>query len=265
MFFLIVCFFILHTYLRKFSHPPHTIAAPCILKGKIIPWDNKVCQLAERLYARNTFIFMRKYYQHMETAENSVLLKELQQGNLRSFNALYYKYYPTVFANICRLVKKQEDAEEILQDVFITLWDKRETLDPDGSIGGWLMVVSQNKSINYLQKKVREKLHFIGAPTDETLPDVDIKDAFDIEAQLAHLDKAINNLPPKQRQAFTLCKLHHKTYGQASELLGISPYTVREYVTKAAERIKWEMVKTNPDVLFIALISLHLLSAARYC
>ncbi|SEW40244.1 sigma-70 family RNA polymerase sigma factor [Chitinophaga arvensicola] len=198
----------------------------------------------------------------METAANSVLVHELRKGNLKSFNSLYYKYYPAVFANICRLIKKQEDAEEILQDVFITLWDKRETLDPGLSIGGWLMVVSQHKSLNYLQKKVREKLHFIGELTDEAIPQADHKDTVDIEAQLVHLDKAINNLPPKQRQAFTLCKLHHKTYGQASELLGISPYTVREYVTKAAERIKWEMVKTNPDLLFVALM---LFSTASFC
>lgn len=201
----------------------------------------------------------------METAANSVLVHELQQGNLRSFNTLYYKYYQAVFANICRLIKKPEDAEEILQDVFISLWDKRGTLDPGQSIGGWLMVVSQHKSINYLRKKVREKLLFTGDPTDETILPITQKETVDIEAQLAHLDKAINNLPPKQRQAFTLCKLHHKTYGQASELLGISPYTVREYVTKAAERIKWEMVKTNPDLLIVALISLHVWSVVSFC
>ena len=84
--------------------------------------------------------FMRKYYQHTETDDDGVLVKELQKGNLQSFNALYYKYYPSVFANICRLIKKQEDAEEILQDVFVSLWDKRATLNPDLSIGGWLMV-----------------------------------------------------------------------------------------------------------------------------
>jgi len=204
--------------------------------------------------------FMRKYYQHTETDEDGVLVKELQKGNLQSFNALYYKYYPSVFANICRLIKKQEDAEEILQDVFVSLWDKRATLNPDLSIGGWLMVVSQNRSINYLQKKVREKLLFIGDPAEDALQSTDNKDGIDIETQLARLDKAINNLPSKQRQAFTLCRLERKTYGQASELLGISPHTVREYVTKAAERVKWEIMKTNPDLLFVTFILLPLLS-----
>lgn len=205
-------------------------------------------------------LFMRKYYQHTETDEDGVLVKELQKGNLQSFNALYYKYYPAVFANICRLIKKQEDAEEILQDVFVSLWDKRATLDPALSIGGWLMVVSQNRSINYLQRKVREKLLFTGDPSEETLQSADNKDGVDIETQLARLDKAINKLPSKQRQAFTLCKLERKTYSQASELLGISPHTVREYVTKAVERVKWEIMKTNPDLLFVIFILLPLLS-----
>lgn len=201
----------------------------------------------------------------MATEETSILVKELQQGDLKSFNTLYYKYYRPVFANICRLIRKQEDAEEILQDVFVSLWNKRETLDPDMSIGGWLMVVSQNKSINYLQKKVREKLLLMGDVTDEALQNADNKETFNIEAQLAHLDKAISNLPPKQRQAFTLCKLHLKTYGQASELLGISPHTVREYVTKAGERVKWEMLQIDADLLFITLVLLPLLSAPHYC
>jgi RNA polymerase sigma-70 factor (ECF subfamily) len=201
----------------------------------------------------------------MAPEETSTLVKELQQGDLKSFNTLYYRYYRPVFSNICRLIRKQEDAEEILQDVFVSLWNKRETLDPDMSIGGWLMVVSQNKSINYLQKKVREKLLLMGDVTDEALQNADNKETFNIEAQLAHLDKAISNLPPKQRQAFTLCKLHLKTYGQASELLGISPHTVREYVTKAGERVKWEMLQIDADLLFITLVLLPLLSAPHYC
>ncbi len=190
----------------------------------------------------------------MDMHENDhELIKQLQRGSTQAFDSIYYKYYSSVLANIHRLVKAREDAEEILQDVFASLWGKRDSLDPNMPIAGWLMVVSQNKALNLLRKKVRDKLLFIGEPADDIAFNDENVDTI-TEIQLSHLANAINNLPPKQKQAFTLCKLQLKTYAQAAELLGISPHTIREYVAKAADKIKWEMIEANPTLLLAALL-----------
>ena len=194
----------------------------------------------------------------MAVNEFDTLIAQFKQGDIKSFDELYFQYYKSVLKNIYVFVRNQEDAKEIAQDVFVSLWNKRETLEASRSIGGWLMVVSKNKALNFLQKHIRGKL----VNATEMLEDVDaIKEdqpdqTTDIDTQLVYLENAIKTLPPKQQQAFTLCKLQSMTYAQASQRLGISPHTVREYVSNAMAKIKNELLAISPDVIFVLLLLL---------
>ena len=162
----------------------------------------------------------------------------LSKDDVGAFDSLYYKYYRAVFANIFKLVRQQEAAEDLLQEVFATLWEKRRSLDDQGSVGGWLFVVSYNKAMSFLQKSVREKMlpleeHALDRPesSDPTQPN-----AIDYQFNLLHA--AIESLPPAKKQVFILCKLEGKTYEQAAREAGISPHTVKEYLSAASKIVK---------------------------
>jgi RNA polymerase sigma-70 factor (ECF subfamily) len=161
----------------------------------------------------------------------------LTRDDLGAFDALYHKYHLAVFANIFKLIKQQEEAEDVLQDVFVALWENRKRIDPEKSVGGWLFVVSHNKAIKFLNKAVRDKIVSLETTILSIAEDPDIGYS-QLEYQSQLINKAIDNLPPKKRQVYTLCKLEGKTYEEAARAAGISPHTVKEYVSAASKFVK---------------------------
>lgn len=163
----------------------------------------------------------------------------LVRDDVGAFDALYHKYHNAVFANIFKLIKQQEAAEDVLQDVFTALWVNRKKIDREKTVAGWLFVVSYNKAIKYLHRTVREKILF----PREAGPD--ITESSDREREVEHVEyqfnlinEAIENLPPQKKRVFTLCKLEGMTYEEAARIMGISPHTVKEYLTAASKFVK---------------------------
>lgn len=191
--------------------------------------------------------------------EDNRLAAALALDDTGAFDALYHKYYNAVFANIFKLIRHQESAEDILQDVFVALWENRRKIDLDRSVGGWLFVVSHNKAIKFLNKVIRERIETLeeSALSIQATPEYE---SIYLEYQSSLINEAIDNLPPKKRQVFTLCKLEGKTYEQAALEAGISPHTVKEYVSAASQFVKAYFLRNHAlhaplpiSVLFIVL------------
>jgi len=89
---------------------------------------------------------------------NKELTEHLRNNDQEAFNVLYWKYHSAIYYNVLKLTRDNVIAEDLVQEVFIALWKKRSTLDPEQDILGWLFVVSYNKSISYLKQKLKESL-----------------------------------------------------------------------------------------------------------
>jgi RNA polymerase sigma factor (sigma-70 family) len=178
-----------------------------------------------------------KTYFLQATNDDTRLSAQLSKDDVTAFDALYYKYHRAIFANIFKLVQQQQATEDILQDVFASLWINRKKIDREKTVGGWLFVVSYNKAIKFLNKAVREKI----GVSDEGItgiaetPEVDIQAT---EYQYYLINEAIRSLPPKKKKVFILCKLEGMTYEEAALALGISPHTVKEYVSSSLKFVK---------------------------
>ena len=90
------------------------------------------------------------------TLETDGYILLLHSMTSEEFENLYNQYSAAIYANIRKMVKPADVAEDILQDVFTVLWTNRAKLDPGQPIGNWLFVVSYHRSISYLKKKLRE-------------------------------------------------------------------------------------------------------------
>ncbi len=165
------------------------------------------------------------------------LTAALTRDDIGAFDALYHKYHNAVFANIFKLIKQQETAEDILQEVFASLWENRKKIDRERSVGGWLFVVSYNKAIKFLHKAVRERIGTLEETAHHTAEETDTEHGH-LEYQCSLINEAIDNLSPKKKLVFTLCKLEGKTYEEAARETGISPHTVKEYVSAASKFVK---------------------------
>ncbi|MEP7111419.1 MAG: sigma-70 family RNA polymerase sigma factor, partial [Ferruginibacter sp.] len=164
-----------------------------------------------------------------------------------------WKFHSAIYSNVLKLTRDSFIAEDIVQEVFISLWEKRCQIDPEQEIGGWLFVVSYNKSVSHLKLKLKESL--VQAALQPTL-EVTIDEDHDlVHAQVNLLAKAIEQLSPQKRRVFELCKLQHKTYEETAEELKLSKHTVKEYLSSAVNSIK-EYINQHPEHAFIFLFAI---------
>ena len=182
-----------------------------------------------------------------------VFVIRLRRGEVAAFDALYQKYHRLVYANIFKLVKEAEATEDILQEVFIALWENRHAIEASQSVAGWLFVVSYHRSIAWLKIALRQSLlqTELGAEIYPDEQEASLKDR-----QLQLLEVAIRQLSPQKQRVFELCKLQGKTYEEAAHELNISKHTVKEYLSLAISGIK-EYVKNHPEYI-ILLVSTFL-------
>ncbi|SEO03177.1 RNA polymerase sigma-70 factor, ECF subfamily [Mucilaginibacter gossypiicola] len=172
----------------------------------------------------------------MNTDGDKDLVFRLHDDDIGAFDMLYQKYHQAIYRNIFKLTKDDDIARDILQDVFVALWEKRVDINPDQSVSGWLFVLSFNKSVSYLRKKVRETTVVNTMPFSEM--EADGSDVQLLDEQYYLLQQAINQLSPQRRKVFTLCKLEGKTYEEAAEKLNLSKHTVKEYLGHAVVAVK---------------------------
>ncbi len=180
----------------------------------------------------------------MINSTNKEFAMRLQKNDKDAFNSLYWEYHSAIYYNVLKLTRDSLIAEDIVQEVFITLWEKRHQLDPGREIAGWLFVVSYNKSVSHLKRKLKESL--ANSALQQLLEDSSDESNDLVNAQVNLLTKAIEQLPPQKRRVFELCKLQHKTYNVAAEELKLSKHTVKEYLCTAVISIK-EYIKQHPE------------------
>ena len=159
--------------------------------------------------------------------------------DLSNFDGLYHQYHHAVYSNIRKLVRHEEAAEDILQEVFLALWENRHKLDHT-KVAGWLFVISYNKSIKYLKQKNREN----AVPLiDDSL----YENVFDEESttteewhrfRVSMLEDAINHLPERKKQVFRLCRYEGKSCDEVARIMEISPSSVRDYLKQSNRFIK---------------------------
>ncbi|MEC5143894.1 RNA polymerase sigma-70 factor, ECF subfamily [Chitinophaga sp. 180180018-2] len=161
----------------------------------------------------------------------------LNKAEVAAFDSIYHQYHQAVFKNICKLVPQQEAAEDILQEVFLALWNNRHKLSLTSEVDRWLFVVSYNKSIQYLKTAAKEKSLLALHPEQPVSTD---DDNFAIlkDMQLHLISDAIEKLSPRKKMIFRLCRLEGKSLQEAASILGISPHTAKEYLKASSAFIK---------------------------
>ena len=173
------------------------------------------------------------------------LLSQLKAGDKLAFARLYELYSRPLYFNLLKLLKTEQAAEEILQNIFFIIWEKREAITINQSIKGYLFRIAENKVHDFFRKlKRNRKLYdYIQEVSCGEYEDVEIKILHSEETAL--LNKAIENLPPQRKRVFYLCKMEGKSYQEVSRLLGISASTINDHIVKATRAVRDFILANN--------------------
>lgn len=173
----------------------------------------------------------------MEHTVTKKLVLRVKTGDLSSFRILYEAFHIKVF-NFCLLyLKSKEDAEEIVQDTFVKIWQHKHELDPERSINGYVFRIAKNLALNRLRKKVNpgeaalplyEKAKWLNQTEEEVL-------FHEMEGLLA---EAIEGLPPKRQEIFKMSRINGLSHEQIATHLRISEQTVKGQIRKAIKYLR---------------------------
>lgn len=183
-------------------------------------------------------------------------VRRLQSDDNEAFKEIYRQYHSAVFANIRRLVHHEPVAEDLLQEVFLLLWEQRHRLKPEHTVAGWLFTTSFYKASAYLRKALKENLTSLPDSLHE-FPDEEMDAGYELKLSAIHT--AIELLPPRKKMAFRLCRLEGKSYQEAAEELGLTAASVKDYVKTASQFVKQQVLAQSP-----ALMGLCILEATLY-
>ncbi len=192
------------------------------------------------------YIYFFKSFVKLDNYNDTELVKLLHTNDVKAFDTIYLKYHQALYSNIFKLSKDTDATQDILQEVFISLWEKRLTIDANQQVANWLFTVSYNKTINYLKKALKESVILRGL--NEEMENGDEKKINLRDIHLDLIEIATNQLSPQKKRVFDLCKIQGKSYEETAKELNISKYTVKEYLSAAIMNIK-EYIQQHPESL----------------
>ena len=181
--------------------------------------------------------------------EEKEMLRKLLQGDEAAFEKIYRLYSPRLYGSLLKLLKSVAQTEEILQDVFLKVWEYRASIDPEKSFRAFLFKIAENKAYDFFRKASRDKKMEAELIALSTVNYMALEEFVANDEKSVLLQNAINKLPPQRQQVFRLCKLEGKSYKEVSELLGISLSTISDHIVKATKSIRNDLESINNAVL----------------
>jgi RNA polymerase sigma factor (sigma-70 family) len=193
----------------------------------------------------------------LQSSDESILLLELVSGNEMAYAYFVEKYWRKVLQHALSFVKSYPVAEELTQDIFIQIWQKKEKLSDVKSFDNYLFIVSRNLIITHIRKKLIETESFKG----EKLQEMFLKP--DEQYEYKELDRIINEganlLGEPRRTIFLLSRLEGKDADFISEELGLAKRTIRWHLLEALNFLRIYLHK-HYGIRLLILICLGLYS-----
>jgi RNA polymerase sigma-70 factor (ECF subfamily) len=171
------------------------------------------------------------------------LVKKLKEGDSFAFEVLFYKYRNRVKGFAVKIVPAQVDPEEIVQEVFVKLWLKKESVDPSKEFQSYLFSIARNLVLDHLKSAVNRRLYFVGEHFQQDLQMEDGQENTLFADAEEKLQKLINEIPERRREIFRLSRFEGLSYKQIAERLNISENTVDSQIRNALAFLRKEFRK----------------------
>jgi RNA polymerase sigma-70 factor (ECF subfamily) len=191
-----------------------------------------------------------------EKRDDNGLVKLLQKGNVLAFDSLFQVYSPKLYGFALKYLKNETDAEELVQEVFVIVWENRQMLKSELSFKSYLFTIALNKIRKHFNQKATslryiETLNYESEVTDSQL----IHDNF--ESVLQQINLIIEQMPQRRREIFVKSKLEGKSSKEIAIELDITTGTVDNQVSDALRFIRSQLKKENIALLLFVVLFVY--------
>jgi RNA polymerase sigma-70 factor (ECF subfamily) len=168
-------------------------------------------------------------------------------GDTAAFESLFRAMYGPMCLTAHHYVKSATDAEDVVEEMFLKLWTRRDRIRVRGSVRSYLSVAVRNTALNYLGRRRVEAKYAALAPQDEVWGET--KAMNDAEASLheqeraERVQRAIDALPSRARETYCLYYQRHLTYAQIAQVMGVSVRTVEAQLVRCVRKLTTQLAE----------------------
>jgi len=186
---------------------------------------------------------------------DSALLLQIQQGEQNAFAEIYERYWGQLYIHAIKLLKDEDEAKDVIQDVFTSLWKQAPALNIHTALSSYLFSAVRNRVLNIVRDN-RTYDHYIDLfSLYVSQHHSDILDKINEKELAAAIELVIQSLPEKMRAVFELSRKQHLTHKEIAAELNISEGTVKRQISNALQLLRTRLNK-NEGLLSLAILFL---------
>jgi RNA polymerase sigma-70 factor (family 1) len=185
------------------------------------------------------------------------LVERLHKGDVEAFDLIYKKYSGKLYAFGLKYLKSTADAEELVQLVFLRLWENHKNLNEEFSFKSYLFTIAYNSICKIFRKRNYQQRFIADILYENPQSSFEIEDSIDYQSVLDQVQIIIARLPEKLRKIFLKSRQEGKSTKEIAQEVGLSPGTIDNYISEAIKFIRRGLSNENlPAILILSLFFL---------
>ena len=186
---------------------------------------------------------------------DSELVRLVKDRNHEAFAEIYNRFAVLMFYKVNQMLRDEEPSKDLVQDLFVALWDKPELIQEDNNLAGYLYVGARNRVLKFIQRNKLKNDHiaslakYASEISLETIQDIDERELKII------VQREIDNLPPKMKLIFEMSRKDNLSHAEIAGKLGLSDQTVKKQVNNALKILRSKLALYAPFGLIIIELS----------
>lgn len=173
-----------------------------------------------------------------KTLSDKELVDLMKSGDHVAFTEIYNRYWGLMYVHALKMLSDEDEAKDIIQDLFITVWSKRSNLDLNTNLSGYLYISTRHKILNKIRQRktsdnfINALALYINDSENSIIDDIREKELTII------INKEIEKLPLKMRRIFEMSRKQYLSHKEIAEELDISDKTVKKQINNAIKILK---------------------------
>ncbi|SKA29419.1 RNA polymerase sigma-70 factor, ECF subfamily [Chitinophaga eiseniae] len=181
------------------------------------------------------------YTNQLDSFNDEALLEQFRQGSAAAFEELYKRFWGVLYLQAYRILIHEEDAQDIVQEVFTTLWTKGGSIELSGSLAAYLYVATRNRVLNMLASKRTYHHHLSSLKQSLSAADNNSLQYITEKEITVRMEREIRALPAKMREVFELSRKSALTHKEIAHQLQLSQETVKKQISNAIRTLRHKM------------------------
>ena len=181
---------------------------------------------------------------------DSELLYRLKEGDRDAFNTVYWRYSPKAYNTVLYLLNDADLAEDVVQELFLTIWEKRGNILPELNFEAYISTIARNLAYKYVEEALHRNLP-VEEIRDAKLISNSEEDAIEADSLREYIFNVISSFPEMRRKVFIMSRFENLSHAEIAKKLSLSERTVEAHIYQALKELR--KVLGNKAVAFILI------------